>query len=192
MHDVVGHPARGLERVRVLGPARVEEGRPGPGVADPVGVGIGRDRETEMGQVEHGGLRGSVGAVLVAGHHDAAHLVVHRVLADVVGHVVGPVEALDHHLGHAVAHAEPDRHAHDQDVGGEDLLEDLRPLVAVAEIGFHPEGNVVVDRANQLGLDVEVVQVPDHDVHQALGVRALRRLLQRAVEQDGVQRRHGR
>jgi hypothetical protein len=67
-----------------------------------------------------------VGAVLVAGHHHARHLVVQRVLALLVALLVGAVEALDDQLAHARAVSEPDRHPDQQDVGA------VVPILATA------------------------------------------------------------
>ncbi len=115
-----------------------------------------------------------MGAVLVPGDHDASHLVVQGVLAGGVPLVVGAVEPLDHHLGDAAAHAEPDRGADADDVGGLHLLEDLRPLIAVAFVGGHAERHVVIDDADDLGLDAHPVPPMLHVPHQRLGVRDLR------------------
>jgi hypothetical protein len=175
MDQVVSHPARGLARVGALVPAvGVDERRPGPGVADPVAVRVRRDRATEVPEVEQRGAGRVVGAVLVARDDDARDRVVERVLADVVGVVVGAVEALDDHLADARAHAEPDRRAHDEHVGREDPLQDLRPLVAVAEVGLDPEGDPMVDHPDDLGLAVEPVEDGGDPVEQGLGVGDLR------------------
>ena len=45
--DVVGHPGRGLLGVGVVLSTGLDERRARPSVADPVGVGVGRDREAE-------------------------------------------------------------------------------------------------------------------------------------------------
>jgi hypothetical protein len=128
-----------------------------------------------------------VSSVLVPRDNDAGDLVVHGVLTDVVRLLVDPVESLDHHLADARADAEPDRCPDDQDVGGLDLVEDLRPFIAFAHVGHHAERDLVVDYPHDLGLDVEIVEMPDHDVHQGLGVGDFRGLLQRAVEEHGFQ-----
>ena len=45
------------------------------------------------------------------------------------------------------------------------------PFVALSEVGLDSEGHVVVDHADRLALDVELLEMPDDDVHQSLRVR---------------------
>ena len=70
----------------VLRPAgtRVEIGRTGPGLADPAGVGLRRDRVAEVLQAVQDVHRAVLHAVLVAGDQAAADPAVVGVLARVV------------------------------------------------------------------------------------------------------------
>ena len=183
------HLRRAL-RVRVLLAAGLDVARARARIAHPVGVGVRRDRAPQVRQVEQGRLGRRVRAVLVPGHDHAADLVVERVLAGLVAVVVRAVEAFDHHLRDRAPHPEPDRRADADDVGREHLLEDARPLVALALVGADAEPHRVVGDAHDLGLDVHRVPPVLDLAHQRFGVGHLRGVLQRAVQHHGLEARH--
>ena len=89
-----------------------------------------------------------------------------------------------------IKHQRPDLIVLDIRLGefnGLDLLQDPRPLVPVALVRGDTELDVVVHRSKDLGLDAVLLQDPEDPVHQRLGVRGLRRLLQRAVDAQRLQ-----
>ena len=90
--------------------------------ADPVGVGLGRNGESDVGQgVQH--LGGAVFApVLVAGDQDTPDLAVVGPLAGLVEVPRPSVESLDHKSGHRGLVPEPDGRGEHDDVGRLDQL----------------------------------------------------------------------
>ena len=193
VQQVPGHERGVAVGEVVLGPAGagVEIGRPRAGLADPAGVGLRRDGVAEVLQrVEdvHGAV---LDAVLVAGDQAAADAAVVGVLAGVVEQVGVAVEPLDHLRAHRRLLAEPDRRAQHEDVGGHHPLEDRRPVVArpavLGHVGPDAGGDLVVDGADCSTLTPLRSHDRDRAVGQALGVRTLRRALERAVDVDGAQ-----
>jgi len=138
-----------------------------------------------------------VGSVLVPGHDDAGDPVVrHRpsLVIRLRQHRVHPLEGALRDAGRL---AEPRRARHDQDLGREDLVADRRPLVALSLVRLDAGRDRVVDDANRLALDALAAKRIGDDPRQRLSVRGLRRPLQGAVEDDGVDalsatRREGR
>ena len=151
---------------------------PGPGLADPAGVGLRRDRVAEVLQAVEHVHRAVLDAVLVPGDQAPADPAVVGVLPRVVEQAGAGVEPLDDLLHDRAVVAQPDRARQHQDVGGHDLLVELRPVVALPAVLGHvrPDagGDVVVDSADHLDLDAVLVHDPSGSVDQALGVAGLR------------------
>ena len=113
VQQVPRHERRVAVREVVLGSAGagIEVARPGPGLAEPAGVGLRRDHVAEVLQRVEDVHRAVLGAVLVAGDQAAADAAVVGVLAVVVEQVAVAVQALDHLRAHRGFLAEPDRRA---------------------------------------------------------------------------------
>ena len=111
VQQVPGHERGVAVGEVVLRPARagIEVGRPGPGLADPAGVGLGRDDVAEVLQRVEDVHRAVLDAVLVAGDEAAADAPVVGVLAVLVQQVRVAVQALDHLRAHRRLLTEPDR-----------------------------------------------------------------------------------
>jgi len=86
---------------------------------------------------------------------------------------------------------EPDRAGQHEDVGGEHLLPDLRPLVAVALVGRHAEPDVVVDDAHHLTAYAVLLERAQHLRAEQRRAGVGRRRLERADEDEGAQVGHG-
>src|SRR3954470_1535041 len=119
-------------------------------LTDPIGHAGRRQRETAIVErLEH--LGGDMmGAILVADDGDQRDLAVGLHAAGIVEIVDEGVYALEHTLGDAAGLAEPDRRAEDDDVGGEQALEQFWPVVAAALVMLHAGQDVVIDGADDL------------------------------------------
>ncbi len=102
----------------VLGPTRsgIEVRRPGPGFADPAGIGLRRNHVAEVLQRVQDVHRAVLDPVLVAGDETASDSSVVRVLAGIVEQMGVAVEPLDHLGAHRRLLTQPDRRAQDEDV----------------------------------------------------------------------------
>jgi hypothetical protein len=193
VHEVPGREGGVAVGEVVLGApgAGVEIGGAGAGLADPAGVGLGRDGVAEVleaVQDVHGAV---LDPVLVAGEQTAGHPGVEGVLTGVVQQARAGVEPLDDPLHHRAVVTQPDRPAQHQDVGGQHLRVDGRPLVGrpavLGHVRPHAGGDVVVDRP-QLGHGHPMAL---HDrpalVDQPLGVAGLGGALQGAVDVQGIE-----
>lgn len=99
------------------------------------------------------------------------------------------VEALDHPLGQTRGMARPGRRAQHEDVGGEDLLADARPLVAVSHIGLDTRLHIVVCDADRLA-DHTMTRQRLHDlIGHEVAARLSRRGLERRDKGNGGERR---
>src|SRR4051794_2824076 len=158
---------------------RVEVARPRPGLADPAGVGLRRDRVPEVLERVEDVHRAVLDAVLVTGDQAAGGAAVVGVLAVLVEEVRVAVEPLDRLGADRGLLAQPDRRAEHEDVGGHDLLVDRGPVVALpavlGHVGPHPGGDVVVDRPHDVDVDPVGLHDADRAGGQALRVRGLGR-----------------
>jgi hypothetical protein len=197
VEQVPGHERGVAVREVVVRTARsvVEIARPRPGLADPAGVGLRRDRVAEVLQRVEDVHRAVLDAVLVAGDQAAADSPVVGVLAALVEQVAVAVEPLDHARAHGGLLAEPDRRGEDEDVGGDHVLEDRRPVVVLppvlGHVGPDARGDLVVNRAELLDGDAVGLHDRDRAVGEALRVRDAGRALERAVDVHGTQVRVG-
>ena len=193
MHEVPGHEcgvAVGEVVVRPTG-SWVKVGGPGPGLPDPAGICLRRDRVAEVLQAVEDVHRAVLDAVLVAGDEASPDPAVVGVLSGVVEQAGAGVEPFDDPLGHRTVVAQPDRAGHHQDVRGQHPGKDLRPFVGrnsmLGHVGPHAGGDVMVSRPE----DVDLNAVPPHEVgagiDQTLGVRHLGRRLERAVDEHRPQ-----
>ncbi len=91
-------------------------------------------------------------AVFIAGHDAATDLAIENVLALVVGLTRVGVEPLDQALADAGFLAKPDGRADQENIGGLNLLPDIRPIILVGavfgHVGEHARGDIVIDQAN--------------------------------------------
>ncbi|MCO5571888.1 hypothetical protein L7F22_025636 [Adiantum nelumboides] len=188
VEQVVGHErevAVGEVVLRAAG-ALVEVGRAGADLADPARVGLGRDGEPDVLQAVEDAHRAVLEAVLVAGEQAPGDAAVVGVLAAVVEHAGVAVEPLDHPAGHRAVVAEPDRSGDDQDVGGEDAVEQGGPRVGVpavlGHVGADAGGDVVVDGADLVHVDPVRLHDRHAAVDHALGVAAAGGAVEGAVD----------
>jgi hypothetical protein len=72
--------------------------------------------------------------------------------------VLGSVEPFDYELANAGPYSKPNRGSDNEDVGVNDLLENLGPVITLTLVGGDAEGNVVVDDANGFAVDIEVTR----------------------------------
>ena len=194
MHQVPGHE-RGVavgEVVLRAAAARVEVRRPRPGLADPAGVGLRRDRVADVLQRVEDVLRAVLDAVLVAGDQRAGRPGRRK--------RTGPsslvrcderVEPLDDLLGDAGVVAEPDRPGDHEDVGVHHLRVDVRPLVASPSRARSCRGRrrwrCRGRRRAAPRRDAVLAHDRRADVDQPLGVAQLRRALERAVDEHRLE-----
>ena len=190
VQKVPGHEGGVAAGELVLRPARsrVEVGRSGAGFADPTGIGLGRDDVADVLQAVEDVHGAVLDAVLVAGDQAPADPAVVPPLAVVVEVAGGGVQPLDAPLGDRAVVAEPDGPGDHEDVRGPDPRLDGRPFVdlppVLGHVGPHPGGHVVVDQADDLGGDSVLLHDLRRRIDQRLGVGHLRRLLERAVDEQ--------
>ena len=109
--------------------------------------------------------------VLIPRHDDTADLVVVDGLTFVVRQGAAPIQPLDDLRRDAALLAEPKRCPDDEDVGGFDFLKNLGPCIPVPFILGHAERDVVVDDADDLRVDPELIEVRDDILHQSFRMR---------------------
>src|ERR671911_390239 len=109
VHQVPGREGGVAVGEVVLGTAgpRVEVGRPRTGLADPAGVGLGRDRVAEVLEAVEDVHGAVLDPVLVAGEQAAADPAVVGVLAGLVQQARAGVQPLDDPLGDRAVVAQP-------------------------------------------------------------------------------------
>ena len=83
--------------------------------------------------------------------------------------------------------SDPGRSREDEDVGNQDLLTDLRPLVAVTHVGFDAGTDVEIDHPHRAVGSAVLRQGVEHDVGEVLSAGLGGRRLERAVERDRAQ-----
>jgi len=111
-----------------------------------------------------------VGAVLVTGDDDPGDPVVRDGPAGVVGLREHRVHPFQHPLCDGGRTSDPRRRSHDQNLRVQQLLVDLRPVVARAEVGLHSRQDVQIGRADDLNLDATLTKFVQHHLGQRLGV----------------------
>jgi hypothetical protein len=192
MQQVVGHERRvPVGEIVVESDPLVSVGGAGASLADPPGVGLRRDRVSQVLQRVEDVHRAMLDAVLVPRNQAPADSPVIRVLPGLVEKAGIPIETLDQFGADRRLLPQPDRCPDHQDVGGQHLLEHSWPLVGSPSMLGHVRPDtrrqVEVDRPQVLDCDSVVAHDADRLVHEKLRVRGLRRSLQRAVEEQRTQ-----
>ena len=166
-------------------------GRAGPDLADPAGLGLGRDRVADVRQGVQHRHADVLHPVLIARDHAAAGLAVEDVLALLVGLPGMGVEPLEKLAGHRAFLAEPDRRADDEDVGGRHALPDLRPVVArpalLGHVRLDAEGDLVIHQTHAVHAHSGAGHDGPAHIHQRVGVGRGGRPLQRAVDEQRLE-----
>jgi hypothetical protein len=149
-----------------------------PGLADPPGVGLRRNRVPQVLQAVEDIHRAVLDTVLVAGDQAAGDPAVVGVLAGLVEQVRAAVQPFDHPLGDRAVVAQPDRPRHHQDVRSQHLRIQARPGIRGRAVLGHvrpdPGGDVMVYSADRLHRDALFAHDAGADVDEALRVAELR------------------
>jgi len=81
------------------------------------------------------------------------------------------VEPLDHALHQRRLNSPPDRRREDDDLRGQNFLQDSRPLIARPHVALRAWRNLAVDESNHLAAHTVVTQTLDHHLAQRFSVR---------------------
>jgi hypothetical protein len=131
-----------------------------------------------------------MGTVLVTDHDDQPDLAERLHAVFVVEFLDEGIDPFQHPLCHAGGLPEPYRRCYHDDVGAKQFLAQRGPGVAASHVMVGPRLDVVVDRTDDLGLEVEFAELGRELPKQFLGGGRLTAScgFERAIERKGFHR----